>query len=322
MIRRKNLPEWLRSFIYDEMGGSYVPDRNAFQNNLSSDEEKNRKYLGTYFPRSFTESYCIFANLFDNTAYVEAMKIKDSVSILSFGCGTGGDLMGLLEAISEKMPWVENVDITAYDGNFNAVVMLKSIVEQPNNKQRFKRLKVDYAPVPMTKPDDFPLFCGVIKKSYDFVVSLKMVNELYRNNIIANKPYAAFLGELASKLTETGVMLLLDVPLKEKGNWLATLMSRGLREFLKSNDGYDAIVPLPCYMLGRKCNERCYLSWTFYGDIFASEPVTYCMLARKELAHSVCKGLSKGDYVINDSNECCKKVRGTKTIDAFNLRKN
>ena len=321
MIRRKNLPGWLRSFIYDEMGGSYEPDRNAFQNNLSSDEEKNRKYLGTYFPRSFTESYCIFANLFNNASYIEAMKTKDSISILSFGCGTGGDLMGLLEAISEKMPWVASIDVTAYDGNFNAVVMLKSIIEHPYNKQRFKNVIVDYAPVPMTKPDDFPLICAAIKKSYDFVVSLKMVNELYRNNIIANKPYSVFLDGVAPKLTETGVMLLLDVPLKEKGFWLATLMSRGLRDFLKVNEGYDAIAPLPCYVLGRKCNERCYLSWTFYGDIFASEPVTYCMLARKELAKVICDGLRNGNYVVNDSNECCKRVRGTKTIDAFNLRK-
>ena len=260
MNRSKNLPEWLHSFIYDEMGGSYEPDRNAFQNNLYSDEEKNRKYLGTYFPRSFTESYCIFANLFNNASYIEAMKTKDSVSILSFGCGTGGDLMGLLEAISEKMPWVENIDVTAYDGNFNAVEMLKSIIEHPNSKQRFKIIKVDYAPVPMTKSGDFPLICGAIKKSYDFVISLKMVNELYRNNIIADKPYSTFLEGLAPKLSNTGVMVLLDVPLKEKGYWLATLMSKGLRRFLNANDEYDAIAPLPCNVAGRECNERCYLS--------------------------------------------------------------
>ena len=74
MIKFKNLPDWLHDFIYNDMGGSYEPDKAAFQNNLFSDEEKNRKYLGTYFPRSFTESYCIFSNLFDNAAYVESIK--------------------------------------------------------------------------------------------------------------------------------------------------------------------------------------------------------------------------------------------------------
>ena len=41
MIRSKNLPGWLQAFIYGDMGGSYEPDRDAFQNNLFSDEEKN-----------------------------------------------------------------------------------------------------------------------------------------------------------------------------------------------------------------------------------------------------------------------------------------
>ena len=322
MIRGKNLPDWLRSFIYDEMGGSYEPNRVDFQNNLYSDEEKNKKYLGTYFPRSFAESYCIFINLFENVEYINAMKGKESVTVLTFGCGTGGDLMGLLEAISEKMPWVKNLDVTAYDGNFNAVVMMKSIVEHPYNQQRFNNVRVDYAPVPMTKSDDFTLFCEVIDKSYDFVVSLKMVNELYRNDIIASKPYVTFLEKLAPKLTEVGIMLLLDVPLMVKNNWLPVLMSSGLREFLKVDDGYDAIAPLPCHIFGRACNDRCYLCRTFYGDLFISEPVTYCMLARKELAKAICEGLSNCNYVVNDGNEHCKRVSGEEEKDAFNLIKN
>ena len=43
MIYRKNLPGWLEEFIYKDLGGSYEPDRNAFQNNLFSDEEKKRE---------------------------------------------------------------------------------------------------------------------------------------------------------------------------------------------------------------------------------------------------------------------------------------
>lgn len=82
MIKFKNLPDWLHDFIYNVMGGSYEPDKAAFQNNLFSDEEKNRKYLGTYFPRSFAESYCIFCNLFDNAAYVRDWTlIRKSVNL-------------------------------------------------------------------------------------------------------------------------------------------------------------------------------------------------------------------------------------------------
>ena len=319
MNTNKNLPEWLRSFIYNDLGGSYEPDRTAFQNNLFSDEEKNRKYLGTYFPRSFTEAYCIFSNLFENTAYMEMMKGRDSLSILTFGCGTGGDLMGLLEAIADKIPWVKNLVVVAYDGNFNAVEMLKTIVEHPDNRERFN-VTIDYAPVPMQKPEDFGMYCGVIDRPFDFIMSFKMVNELYRNDIISSKPYANFFEALASKITETGVLLLLDVPLKEKGVWLSLLLSRGLRQFLCAHDDYDAIVPIPCHVKSRSCDERCYLEKVFTGDPFVSEKVIYSIVARKDFAKAICTGARRGNYIVNAKGEHCKQVSGVIERDAYDLK--
>lgn len=319
MNTNKNLPDWLNAFIYNDLGGSYEPDKQAFRDNVSSDEEKNKKYLGTYFPRSFSEAYCIFSNLFDNTVYIEAMQEKDSMSILTFGCGTGGDLMGLLEAVGEKMPWVKNLDIVAYDGNFNAVEMLKTIVEHPINQGRFN-IKIDYAPVPMQKPDDFDMYCEVIEQTFDIIMSFKMVNELYRHNIIPSKPYATFLETLASKLTETGVMLLLDVPLKEKGTWLSLLLSKGLRQYLNAHNDYEALVPVPCHVKGRVCDERCYLEKVFTGDIFSSEKVIYCMVSRAAFAKSICDGARKGNYVVNAQGEHCKQVNGLTEKDAYDLK--
>lgn len=168
----KNMPEWLSSYIYDDLGGSYDPDRIEFQNNLESDETKNLRYLGTYFPRSYTESYCIFRNLFENAAYQDIVKEKQSLRILTFGCGTGGDLMGLIEAIAEKLPWIKDLTIVAYDGNFIAVDILRQIVTRPEIMSRFN-LNVDYAPVPMRESKDFDLYCNCIKQSFDLVVSIK-----------------------------------------------------------------------------------------------------------------------------------------------------
>lgn len=319
MIKFKNLPDWLHDFIYNDMGGSYEPDKAAFQNNLFSDEEKNRKYLGTYFPRSFAESYCIFCNLFDNAAYVESIKDRDSFSILTFGCGTGGDLMGLLEAIAEKLPWIKNIEMTAYDGNFNAIAMMKKIVDHPHNQGRF-HIHPDYAPVPMESSEDFELFCRAIDKPYDFIMSFKMVNELYRHKILPTKPYQHLLEALTPKLTGTGVMLLLDVPLKEKGVNLPLLLTYGMREFLRAHGEFEAMVPVPCHVKSRDCNERCYLRAVFYGDIFTSERVSYCMLARTDMAKRVCDGIRNDNYVVNDDGEYCKKTSGVAERNVFDLK--
>jgi hypothetical protein len=227
--------------------------------------------------------------------------------------------MGLLEAIAEIMPWIKHIEVTAYDGNYNAIAMMKSIVEHPISMGRFESVRVDYAPVEMSVPMDFPLYCKLIKGAFDFIVSFKMVNELYRNKIITDRPYAALLEALMPKLSDAGVALVLDVPLPERGDWMPTLLSSGLREYLRGNDDYEAIVPLPCHVTGRECTERCFLCQVFGGEIFTSEKVTYCMLAKKDVARAVCSGWEEGRYKINDT-EYCKMMSEGADKDAYNLK--
>lgn len=47
-------------------------------------------YLGTYFPRSYAESYDIATDLFKNENYKLAIHKLEEVNILDFCCGTMG----------------------------------------------------------------------------------------------------------------------------------------------------------------------------------------------------------------------------------------
>ena len=60
------LPKWLDDYIFDDLKAEYAPDFNRFEKNLDLTENENLKYLGTYFPRSYAESFCIFDNIFQN----------------------------------------------------------------------------------------------------------------------------------------------------------------------------------------------------------------------------------------------------------------
>lgn len=106
------LPEWLDNLIYEEIGANY----NCINKNmvvLGWDMNEILSYLGTYFPRSFTESYFIFKkNAFLQKEYLENKKF---ISIFDFGCGTGGELVGLVLAIKEKYPTVDTIKIKALD---------------------------------------------------------------------------------------------------------------------------------------------------------------------------------------------------------------
>ena len=64
MNTHKTLPNWLHNYIFETLGAEEKPDPREFCKNLHSDDVKNKIYLGTYFPRSFAEEFCIHENLF------------------------------------------------------------------------------------------------------------------------------------------------------------------------------------------------------------------------------------------------------------------
>src|SRR5690554_3716276 len=90
------LPAFLDDFIFNRLNAIYAPDFQRFEYNLDLTGEEILKYLGTYFPRSYAESFCIFDNIFQNIAYHQIISNKTYLNILSIGSGTGGDIIGLL----------------------------------------------------------------------------------------------------------------------------------------------------------------------------------------------------------------------------------
>lgn len=56
------LPMWLDKFLFEELGANYAPEHTRYEYNLDLDENELKVYLGTYFPRSYAEIFCIFDN--------------------------------------------------------------------------------------------------------------------------------------------------------------------------------------------------------------------------------------------------------------------
>ena len=88
------LPDYLERYIFDKLNAQYAPDFERAKNNLYSEHSDNLKYLGTYFPRSYGETFCIFDSLFKNQSIKQTYELKQTVNILSIGCGMGGDTLG------------------------------------------------------------------------------------------------------------------------------------------------------------------------------------------------------------------------------------
>lgn len=110
------LPQWLDDLIYKDIKANYQPCRSDMIV-LNWDKAEIIKYLGTYFPRSFAESYCVFTKYFSE--YKDVFVQETTLNIFDFGCGTGGELFGLLFAIIENLS-IPTISIKALDGNFGS----------------------------------------------------------------------------------------------------------------------------------------------------------------------------------------------------------
>lgn len=71
-----NINPKLEKYIFDVLRGVYSPAYLEASSNLKNDEDDNKRYLGTYFPRTFVESYCIYKQLFSNKDIVECLNNK------------------------------------------------------------------------------------------------------------------------------------------------------------------------------------------------------------------------------------------------------
>ncbi len=254
------LPMWLDSLIYKETKATHQPCGKDMIV-LNWDKARIINYLGTYFPRSFTESYCIFTKYF--ALKKDLFKETSTLNIFDFGCGTGGELLGLLWAIIENIE-VANINIKALDGNFNGLRILEDIIA---------RFKVEYhvgvnlhvMPLKIDDIYDMSLVSSRIPDDNDIILIFKSICEMASlRQFEERNPYEHVLRLMLEKINSTGVICLADVSSfnEEQQEWLPKLIDKACQEvkanvFMR-NDNYNEL-----YMVShsRKMKDSSKLSW-------------------------------------------------------------
>ena len=97
MLANVSLPQWLDNYIFNQLKANYCPSHSDM---TVIDWDKNNvlNYLGTYFPRSYAEAYCILGEYFNQ--HLSEWQNRESISVFDFGCGTGGEIIGLLTVLT------------------------------------------------------------------------------------------------------------------------------------------------------------------------------------------------------------------------------
>lgn len=254
-----DLPNWLDRYLFFDLGAKYSPNHSRFEYNLNLNTGEIKVYLGTYFPRSFVEVKSIFEEFSQNSNYLSLVGERTSVSILDLGCGTGGDLFGLLSFLEKYEPSLESVKLLAIDGSQMALRFFEKIMAE---FKKHSRLKIDYriGPVFIESENDLNLISDVLSDKYDLILSCKAICEMLAKRRIKNKAYKQTASMLSSKLTDKGIMLIEDVTIKSPATekFIPYMLNAELNEFVAENDEFATIYPTACKDKESKCINGCF----------------------------------------------------------------
>ncbi len=242
MVTEVCLPKWLDECIFTDLKAKYCCS-NSDMTVIDWDKQDVLNYLGTYFPRSYAESYCIFREFFIH--YPQIWADKDSISIFDFGCGTGGEIVGMLMAISELLPDIKTVSIVALDGNQDALRLFEQVMEAVSSKLNIT-IKCQVAPIRIDDLYDLSILNSVIPDCYDIIMSFKAICEFVtKERFEEENAYQHIAQSFLPKLKTGGFMLLVDVTTYNNVSqeWLPVMMDKGLFGFQDKiemrNEGFN-----------------------------------------------------------------------------------
>ncbi len=234
------LPQWLDDYIFKELKATYCRS-NCDMTVIDWDKADMLNYLGTYFPRSYVEAYCIFKQYFTQKPTLWAD--RTTISLFDFCCGTGGEIIGLITAIHECFPHIENIDVVALDGNHHALRLYQQIIEQTELHVGIK-IRSNIAPILINDSEDLQLIDELIQQGFDIIISFKAICEFVTKACFNNdNAYSYVIETFYPKLVSKGLMLLEDVTsYNEVGQeWLPTMMNQTLSHYnvVAKNEGYN-----------------------------------------------------------------------------------
>lgn len=242
MITSVILPKWLDELIFDNMGAKYCRS-NTDMTVIDWDKNDVLNYLGTYFPRSYAESYCIFSEFFKSRP--KQFADKEEISIFDFGCGTGGEIIGLLTILSQSYPKLKKVRIVALDGNIHALKLYDKVSQE---YQKHVRLQLDNHSAHVCIDDfyDLGILNNVIKRQFDIIISFKAICEFVtKQQFEQENAYKHIVRNFIPKLKSEGLMVLDDVTTYNNVSqeWLPQMMDKGLMaadcSIAFRNEGYN-----------------------------------------------------------------------------------
>lgn len=303
------LPSYLDDSIYGEFfGAKYQPDYQRYEYNLNLTEEELLIYLGTYFPRSFGESLCIFSPIIRTKTVNSELSRKDCINILDIGCGSGGEILGLLHVLEIFKESNIPIYIYTFDGNQLVQDILMELVSQFQNATKTKRRIQIYTNVQRIDgiSDIDTIKTNIGGLNFDFILCNKMCNELISKGSIKDA-YQLICNSFTPLLDNNGMLLILDVTTKDENSsrFYPELLNEQVNKFIIGHSKeFSTLLPISC-ALHPNCIKSCFTQRKFYishsqkqNDI---SKVAYRIIARKTLCEIFMNEIGNVKEIVNES---------------------
>ena len=266
MEHAMTLPLWLDKLIFEELKGNYQLSPKDVVYNPDQPIDFVRCYLGTYFPRSYVESYAIIGDLMENRIYFEELNGCEELNVVDFCCGTGGEIFGLISVLQHKLKHLKRIHVDAIDANPHAIRTLYKLAEQMKALHQFN-IEIDwnFHCFFINNHADWADLIKMLNRPYQYIMSFKALNELIQSKVFPNENvYYKMLSMFTPLLAHNGVLLIVDVATKndEMNLYYPQIMNMGMNHFVKEKKHFKSVIPAACYHYEQQCN-ACYMQDSF-----------------------------------------------------------
>ena len=218
--RESTLPEWLWEWINHR--GKEWKNYNGNRITLDMDADGWDKYLTTFFPRTYTESLIRFKDFFENN--IEMFNDQEHLKVLDFGCGCGGEILGLIESLSRYRPDIKTVEIHGVEGNRYALSLFHELIEEANKYYDIKIVDKGIICKVINNKEDIAELDTAFEADFDLAITFKAINEFVQRGIFTgcnkkeNNPYFLIGDLLVSKLRSKGYLFMGEIASGHKIN--------------------------------------------------------------------------------------------------------
>lgn len=291
------LPQWLDDIIFNEYKAVYETRPEEVMSNADKDYDFAKLYLGTYFPRSYAEAYCIFRKLLDNKNYYQVLNEFQELTILDFCCGTGGEIFGIISILHERLPNLKSIRIDAFDANSDYVRFLFHLGEKLKEKISIN-ININPQCYHIKTEQHLQDVVNYTNSLYHIVLSCKALNEFIQHDVFPNENiYEKIARTFLPCLNKNGLMLLSDLSHKDpkKGVFYPEIMNKGFNSLLRSDNSYKSLYPYPCFFYENQCS-GCYMQDIVYVShsrrVKDISKISYRIIGKIDFVEKLMSGIS------------------------------